>query len=153
MQLVPFFGTNDPVIGAQARAFADAAVPLKAKFPALEHPADSIDALRQRVVDFENADSDQNMLAGSSGRDGKHRRFDRPRARDPEKARRDHAQQIREQSGEAGGVVDGEQYPAALGDGEGVAECEARTDGSEANRRAAGTGDGLTQRRVMHFAR
>ena len=52
-------GTNDTVIAARARAFADAALPLKAKFLALEHPADFIEALRQRVVDFENADSDQ----------------------------------------------------------------------------------------------
>ena len=53
-------GTNDTIIAARARAFADAAVPLKAKFLALEHPADFIEALRQRVVDFENASSDQN---------------------------------------------------------------------------------------------
>ncbi len=53
-------GTNDTVIAARARAFADAAGPLKAKFLALEHPADFIEALRQRVADFENADSDQN---------------------------------------------------------------------------------------------
>lgn len=52
-------GTNDTVIVARARAFADAAGPLKAKFAALEHPVDFIEALRQRVVDFENADSDQ----------------------------------------------------------------------------------------------
>ena len=53
-------GTNDTVIAARARAFADAAVALKAKFLALEHPADFIEALRQRVADFENADSEQN---------------------------------------------------------------------------------------------
>ena len=52
-------GTNDKLIAARARAFADAAVPLKAKFIALEHPADFIEALRQRVADFEGADSDQ----------------------------------------------------------------------------------------------
>ena len=53
-------GTNDTVIAARARAFADAATPLQAKFLALEHPADFIEALRQRVVDFENADNEQN---------------------------------------------------------------------------------------------
>ncbi len=53
-------GMNDTVIAARARAFADAAGPLKTKFLELEHPADFIEALRQRVVDFENADSDQN---------------------------------------------------------------------------------------------
>ena len=53
-------GTNDTIIAARARAFADAAMALKAKFLALEHPADFIEALRQRVVDFENADSEQN---------------------------------------------------------------------------------------------
>lgn len=52
-------GTNDTVIAARSRAFADAALPLKAKFLALEHPANFIEALRQRVVDFENADSEQ----------------------------------------------------------------------------------------------
>ncbi len=61
-------GTNDTVIAARARAFADAAVPLKAKFLALEHPADFIEALRQRVVDFENADSEQSTgLQGQVG--------------------------------------------------------------------------------------
>ena len=53
-------GTNDTVIVARARAFADAAGPLKAKFVALEHSADFIEALRQRVVDFENAHTEQN---------------------------------------------------------------------------------------------
>lgn len=40
--------------------FRSGTVVLKAKFLALEHPADFIEALRQRVVVFEGADSDQN---------------------------------------------------------------------------------------------
>jgi len=52
-------GNNDTVLAAKARAFADAAEPLKAAFIELEHPANFIEALRQRVTDFENADSAQ----------------------------------------------------------------------------------------------
>lgn len=53
-------GNNDVVLAAKAQAFADAAEPLQAAFIELEHPANFIAALRQRVTDFENADSAQN---------------------------------------------------------------------------------------------
>lgn len=53
-------GTNDVDLLAKARAFAVAAEPLKAKFIALEHAPDFIEALLQRVADFESADSNQN---------------------------------------------------------------------------------------------
>ena len=52
-------GTNDTETVARARAFADAAEPLKAEFLALAHPADFVDALRQRIADFEAAADDQ----------------------------------------------------------------------------------------------
>ena len=52
-------GTNDSVIAARARAFADAAEPLKAAFIALEMRVDFIERLRKRVADFEKAQNDQ----------------------------------------------------------------------------------------------
>lgn len=52
-------GTNDTETVARARAIADAAEPLKAEFVALAHPADFVDALRQRIADFEAAADDQ----------------------------------------------------------------------------------------------
>lgn len=61
-------GNNDTVLAAKARAFADAADGLKASFTELEHPANFIEALRQRVSDFENADSAQNT--GQQDRSG-----------------------------------------------------------------------------------
>lgn len=61
-------GNNDTVLAAKARAFADAAESLKAAFIELEHPANFIEALRQRVSDFENADSAQNT--GQQNRSG-----------------------------------------------------------------------------------
>ena len=61
-------GTNDKEIAGRARAFADAAVPLKAEFIALEHPANFIEALRARVGDFEKADDSQSTgLQDQSG--------------------------------------------------------------------------------------
>jgi hypothetical protein len=54
-------GNNDAVLAAKARAFAEAADPIKAKFIELEHAADFIEALLQRVADFEAADSNQNV--------------------------------------------------------------------------------------------
>jgi hypothetical protein len=53
-------GNNDTTLVAKTRAFADAAEPLKDAFIELEHPANFIEALRQRVSDFANADSAQN---------------------------------------------------------------------------------------------
>jgi len=52
-------GNNDTELAARARAFADAAGPLKAEFLALAHPADFIEALRQRITDFEEAADEQ----------------------------------------------------------------------------------------------
>jgi len=54
-------GTNDVVLAAKARAFAEMANGMKADFIALAHPSDFVEALLQRVADFEAADSDQNV--------------------------------------------------------------------------------------------
>jgi hypothetical protein len=51
---------RDDQLVAKARAFAAAAEPMQADFIALEHPANFIEGLLQRVADFEEADSAQN---------------------------------------------------------------------------------------------
>ena len=61
-------GTNDTETVARARAFVDAVEPLKAEFLALAHPADFVDALKQRIVDFEAAADDQST--GQQDRSG-----------------------------------------------------------------------------------
>ena len=61
-------GTNDTGTIARARAFVDAVEPLKAEFVALAHPADFVDALKQRIADIEGAADDQST--GKQDRSG-----------------------------------------------------------------------------------
>lgn len=57
---LPHTNSNE-VLAATARAIADKAETMSAAFIELEHPANFVAALRQRVAAFESADSDQNV--------------------------------------------------------------------------------------------
>ncbi len=57
---LPHTNSNE-VLAATARAIADKAEEMSAAFIELEHPANFVTALRQRVAAFESADSDQNV--------------------------------------------------------------------------------------------